>query len=297
MNNIWAIFSRKTIGLVLLVSQTTYATLVLSPLPPSYQGTGTMELNHGSEEGWLIGSKKIFSIGLDWETQTSALFHGNDLGYSTTTYIYSSPSESFRYDFMSGIMMQGLFPTGVIDRDRFLSPRSGYDLLAASSKEPIETLDSGHLVYSRMNPARQRTTFISVEPETNHIQWIETRYDDGSTRERHTYTNWTPLNEQYSIPTTILFDPDNVGGIRVTIHDATVLDNSSPPPPKDLGNTYTIQNYHEMKTYDSDGNFLGDIEFPDSEPSNSNAITKQTAFIGIGIALVLLSGIILAKRK
>lgn len=283
--------------LVLLIAPSVCASQHTSPLPPSYQGTGTMELNHGPEEGWRIGSKKEFSIGPDWETQTSALFHGNDLGYSTTTYIYSSPAESFRYDFMSGIMMQGLLPDGKIDRDRFLSPRSGYELLSTATTEPIETLDSGHLVYSRIDPANRRKTYIAIEPETNQIQWIETRYEDGTTRERYTYSNWNPINEQFSIPSTILFDPDNIGGIRVNIHDATTLESASPPPPKDLGDTYTIQNYQDMKTYASDGSYLGDIQHSDSDTSPKSTITKQTIFIAIGTALVLLSGIIVAKRK
>jgi len=286
-------------AMLIICTTIAHADIPESVLPDAYTGTATMEINYGSGDGgWKIGSQRTFSIANDWEFFTSGLYHGKALGYSTTNYNYSTKHESFRYDLQSGVKNVGMFPDGLIDRDLFLSPKLGYELLKQSDQEPINTDRNNSLVYVRNNPlASDIETFIAVDPNTSEIQWIETKFDDGTARTKFLYSQWKPLKDGRSVPHLIQYDPDTIGGIRLHITDVKIVDSNSIPQPNDLGPQYTIYDYKKMNTYDANGTLLGPIVFPNDSAKTPRKIQQQTLFIGAGILLVLISGIIIAKKR
>jgi len=286
------------IGIAVVTAQG--STLPPNPLPTSYSATALIKMKYGPDNEWAIGSKQIFSTSQEWETFTSSVSHGGDLGYELTNYNYSSPGQTFRYDYQSFSKLVGYLPDGVIDRDPFISPQKAYDLLANSSDEPSETLDDGMLVYTRKDPsANNRVTYIKIDPESNQVQWMENRFPDGTSTQRLTYSRWEPLGDGF-IPNLIELEPDTIQGMRIEISHAKFINDTTPPPPKDLGSNYVIQDARKNKSYSPDGKELGPFQATNKIKKTSSRFAGknlQTLITAAGVLLVVISGALIAKRR
>lgn len=283
---------------VLLSGHILHAQEVKNPLPDAYSGTAVITMQTGPESEWKIGSKQLFATSRHWDMTSASLYHGEDLGYTPTNYNYSSLTETFRYNYQGSMKTIGHIQEGLIDRNPFVSPQKGYDLLLNSEQAPIETLDDGLTVYTRNDHLGSgQLTYIAVDPETGEIHWMENRAADKSSLNRFLYTDWKPFGNGRSVPTLIRFDPDTIYEARMRITEIEVLTNTNPPRPKSLGDQYVIHDVQKGEAFYPNGDFLGKDQVATQASPTKKLINSQTLITGIGVLLVLTSGILIAKRR
>jgi len=269
-----------------------------TPLPPAYGGEATLQQDYGQADGWVTGSLKSFQSGLDWEVIASSLYHSEDLGTTLTTYIYSTPDETFRYDYTSGAKSIGYLPQGVIDRDRFLTPRVGYELLQQQRPQKLGEADGSTITYTVSDPSIQTSgsLYIGFDTETNQIRWMETRNSDQSSRERFEYNEWDNIGDDFMIPTLIEFDSITAGKMRVRIDSAQLI-SPNPPAPRQVGDGHILHDFNKMQSFDSEGNSLGDLRRSGAPPSTKRFLTSDRVIMICGVGLIVFSGFLLARRK
>lgn len=283
-----------------VLTELSYAIDINPPLPPAYSGRATIMQDYGPEKGWVIGSIRDFITAHDWEISTSGLYHGEELGTSRTTYIYSTSEESFRYDYLAGAKQVGHIKAGVIDRDRFLSPRAGYDLLMQQDTRPIEEGDPERQisVYKVRDTLMSNNVplFIGVDTQSQQVHWMESRNADGSPRERFSYLEWVNIGDKYEAPSLIEFYSASAGSMKVRVGSLQETD-AIPPAPKALGDRYITHDYSTMQTLGPNGESLGTIgsQHP-GDSANGNKLTQRLLLIA-GVGLILCSGFVLVRRK
>ena len=288
----------STLFMPVLIAASASGGIPADPMPDAYGG---IAVSHGKDQegDWTRMSLDHFRIGPDWEEFRIEIEHGGTMGASLSGYTYSSRDESFRYDAINGIKSVNLFDEGVLDRNPLLSPRAGYEMLAATDDGPIETLEDGTEIYRRTDPMHKRPTYIGVEPTSGRIVWVETRYDNGASRERMEYRNWTPIGDSGPIPTEVelITASGPHMGLLFRIEDVEVLDSALPPEPGTIGDHAMVYDYDTMKAYNSDGEIVGDVytSLPDQDASGAG--WRRLLVIGVGLGLIVCSGIVIARRR
>lgn len=230
-----------------------------------------------------------------------------DLGWVPGDLTFADASQSLAYDVRvrRGVRSNRLLATGTTRIDGLATPYAWVRLIPyLESKGAVVRTEvgSGGISTVSVVPESPHLSAFECEVDTTRKELIEVRVGQGDRMTRFRYSDWAPLDASTHMPRKIEFEYPSGGPLgRVTkvyeIKEARTLGEVPVAPPA-LPAEAIIDDQIAGKLVRGDGSDAGASRSP--TPASAPALpwlNRNTALVGVGVALVVVAGVIARKRR